>query len=125
MGEAFRLGGWGMYPTTIAGLVLVYWSLRYAITPDAVRALVVRRLSLLTFLVGCLGFVAGVIKTFVNASTAEASELGSLVVTGIGESLNNVGLALSMLVVSGLAMTVGTARRGSAGTAELTDPHVR
>jgi hypothetical protein len=25
MSEAFRLGGWGMYPTALAGIILVLW----------------------------------------------------------------------------------------------------
>lgn len=117
MGEAFRLGGWGMYPTAIAGLVLIFCALRYASTPDAMRALVVRRLSMLTFLVGALGTVAGVIK---SCTSAEPALLGSVVI-GIGESLNCLGLALVTLVIAGIATTIGAARRG-ANSAELADP---
>jgi hypothetical protein len=115
MGDAFRLGGWGMYPTAIAGLVLIFCALRYASAPDAMRALVVRRLSILTFLAGALGTCAGVIKTCTHA------QLGDVVV-GIGESLNCVGLALMTLVIAGIASTIGAARK-AAPDAELTDPH--
>lgn len=120
MSEAFRLGGWGMYPTTVIGLVLVYCALRYAVTPEAARALVVRRLSVLTFTVGCLGFVTGLIKSFVAVPDGSP---GSYVIVGIGESLNNIGLALVLLVISGLAMSIGAARRAATAGPELTDPH--
>jgi hypothetical protein len=122
MGEAFRLGGWGMYPTTIVGIVLVATALRYAIAPDAARSLLVRRLSFLTFLTGCLGFTVGVIKSFRAATETPASELGNVVVTGVGESLHNVALALVLLAITGIAMAIGTARRGASATDELVAP---
>ncbi len=118
MGEAFRLGGWGMYPTAIAGLVLIFCALRYASAPDATRALVVRRLSMLTFLAGSLGTVVGIIN---SCTHAEPSQLGPVVI-GIGESLNCLALALVTLVIAGIAMTAGAARKG-APDAELADPH--
>jgi len=122
MGEAFRLGGWGMYPTAIAGLVLFFTALRYAMTPDAIRALVVRRLSILTFLTGCLGFVVGVIKTCLHAKELPASELGGVIVTGVGESLHNLALALACLVMAGIAAAIGAARRGPNAGDELIAP---
>ncbi len=122
MGEAFRLGGWGMYPTTIFGLVLIVTAVRYAAAPEATRALVVRRLSLLTFLSGCLGFTVGMMKTFLYAKDLPASELGTVIVTGVGESLNNLALALSLLVIGGIAMAVGAARRAPGAGDELIAP---
>jgi hypothetical protein len=110
-----------MFPTLIAGLVLLGCAFRYASAPDGARALLVRRLQLLTFLTGTLGFIAGVIKSFTAASQAPG-ELGNYVVAGVGESLNNIGLAVGMLIVSQIAMSIGAARR-SGTSAELTDPH--
>ena len=123
MGEAFHQGGWGMYPTTIAGLVLVYTAIRYALAPDPNRAAVIRRLSLLTFIVGCLGFTVGLIKTCLGAGEMAPPDLGATIVQGFGESLNNVALALCMLVLAGIFATVGTARRApSKGGDELIAP---
>jgi hypothetical protein len=124
MGEAFRLGGWGMYPTTIAGLVLIAAAVQCARQPDVRRFRLVRHLSVLTFLVATLGFTTGVIKTFVTASSADPHELGGLVIGGVGESLNNIGLGLVMLVIAWIAASVGAYRAGSKPQgAELTDPH--
>ena len=111
MGDAFHHGGWGMYPTTIFGLVLIVTAVRYAMAPDAARALVVRRLSLLVFISGCLGFTVGCIKTFMAAAELPGSELGGLVITGIGESLNNIALAFCVLAIATIAMVAGAARR--------------
>ena len=122
MGEAFHQGGWGMYPTTIAGFVLIYMAGRYALAPDAVRAAVIRRLSLLTFIVGCLGFTVGLIKTCVAAAQLAPPELGPTIVQGFGESLNNVALALCMLAIAGIFACIGTARRSKPDGGELIAP---
>jgi hypothetical protein len=122
MGDAFQHGGWGMYPTTLFGLALIVTAIRYAIAPEAARALVVRRLSLLTFIAGCLGFTVGCIKTFMAAGQLPAADLGSVVVGGIGESLNNVAFALSLLLIAGIAMVLGAARRTPNAGDELIAP---
>jgi hypothetical protein len=123
MGDAFRMGGWGMYPTAIAGLVLIVCALRYAAGPDAGKALVVRRLQLLTFMVGCLGFCMGCIKSF-TAKTPEVTADFGAALAGVGESLNCIALALVTMVIAGIASTVGASRIGKNGGGELTDPHV-
>jgi hypothetical protein len=122
MGEAFHQGGWGMYPTTVAGLILIVTAIRYAMAPDAARALVVRRLSVVTFLTGLLGFTVGCIKTFLAAKDLPASELGSVIVTGVGESLNNIALSLCLVILGGIAMVVGAARRAPNAGDELIAP---
>ncbi len=117
MGDAFRSGGWGMYPTVIAGLVLVGAAISYAVRPDARGRLGVRALAMLTFLVACLGFVSGVIR---SCTAAADPETGRFVIVGIGESLTNIGLGLVMLVAAGIATAIGTYRtEPRTGGAEL------
>ena len=109
MSEAFRLGGWGMYPTLIAGLALGLTAFTYAARPDPRRRQIVKALAMLTFLVSCLGFTAGVIRTFLHAADAD---LGDLVI-GVGESLHNLGLGLMLLVLAGIGTAIGTFRTGA------------
>ena len=98
-------------------------AVRYALAPDANRAALVRRLSLLTFVVGCLGFTVGLIKTCLGAGQMAPPDLGAIVVQGFGESLNNVALALCMIVLAGIFACVGTARRAPGkGADELIAP---
>ena len=122
--EAFRLGGWGMYPTLVAGVILVACALRYARSSDAAALPLLKHLSILTFMVGSLGFITGVIKTFTSCADASAADVQKLVVVGTGESLCNVGLALMALVMARAAIAVG-AWRSRAGAASLVDPHSR
>ena len=123
--NAFHQGGWGMYPTTITGLFLVIAAVQYARRPDSRRSGIVRTLSALTFLVSCLGFVTGVIKSFAAAPMLGPDDLGTVVVAGIGESLNNIGLGLALLIVASIITAVGRHRATShdASCADLTDPH--
>ena len=120
--EAFRLGGWGMYPTTIAGVILLVTAIKYARTSDQSALPLIRHLSILTALVGTLGFVTGVIHAFTACGGATQNELPYYVVVGTGESLCNVGLAMVMLVMARAATAYGTYRSRRGGAA-LVDPH--
>ena len=120
--DAFRLGGWGMYPTLAAGVILITCAVRYARTCDAAALPLLKHLSILTLMVGSLGFITGLIKTFTSCGNASPTELQNFVVVGTGESLNNVGLALVSLVIARTAIAVGAWRARSSG-ASLVDPH--
>ena len=120
MTELFHLGGWGMYPTTIAGLVLVFVSLQFARNPDARRLQVARSLGVLTLLVGVLGFVMGVIRSF--TAVPPGDDAGTVALMGTGESLANLGLALVALVIGRIATTIGLARGTATPRADLIDP---
>ena len=125
MGEAFRLGGWGMYPTLFVGIVLVITAFRFAAGPARGRLHTIIGLGVLTFLVSCLGFVTGVIKTMISAGEIDPNAPGHVVIIGIGESLRNVGLGLMVLVVATIAVVIGLSRRGRAANevAAVVDPH--
>jgi hypothetical protein len=113
MSEAFRLGGWGMYPTMLAGLVLVTVAIRYAVAPDPRRRALVRSLAMLVFLTSCLGFVSGSIRSLISGAQMAASDAGNLIAQGIGESLENIGLGLALLVMAAIATAIGTSRAGA------------
>lgn len=119
MGEAFHLGGWGMYPTAIIGGVLVITAGRYALHPDRRRMPLLVCMQVLTLLSATLGFVTGVIK-----STTAAGELANPtgpVIVGFGESLVNIGWGLVLMTVATIAIAIGLARtRGTPAT--LVDP---
>lgn len=121
MMEAFRLGGWGMYPTTIAGLVLVLAAARYAKDPTRGRQRVVRHLTALTFLVSCLGFVTGVINAFTKIPEMDG-DTGKLVIQGVGESLCNIGAGLVLMIIATIIATVG-ASRSAHDLADSVDTH--
>lgn len=115
-----------MYPTTLAGIVLLIAAALYAAHPDRRRMHLVRCLSVMTLLVSCLGFVTGVINAFTSIGDSTLPDIGKVVVTGVGESLMNIGLGLCMLVLAWIATSIGAARSRASATsvgAELADPH--
>jgi hypothetical protein len=122
MSQLFKLGGWGMYPTTFVGILLVACAVQYARDPRAQRTQIVRYMSLLTMLVASLGFISGVVKSLTNLPAGSEYVAGQFAAIGIGESLVNLGLGLFMLVVAWGAMSVG-AQRASTTQSTLTDPH--
>src|SRR5690348_5351015 len=64
MSEAFHMGGWGMYPTLVFGILLVAASVRYAISPERRFVPLQVSLGILTLVGGGLGFITGTIKSF-------------------------------------------------------------
>jgi hypothetical protein len=109
MGEAFRLGGWGMYPTLIFGLFLTLWAMRYAASPDPHTLPLVKSLGLLTVLSGLLGTVTGVIKAIIAVGQLPP-EKHFLWVIGFGEALNCFGLGLVLAVLASLFVSAGNYR---------------
>ena len=107
--EAFRLGGWGMYPTLIFGLLTVAAAVRYAYSPE--RRFVPLQLSLgiLTLGSGGLGFVTGLIASFQYIERVEPDRRW-IWMLGVGESLHNMALALGLLTVGAIAASVGAYR---------------
>ena len=112
MSEAFHNGGWGMFPTSIMGLVLLVVAGLYARRPAKGQLGIVLGFAAMTFLAGCLGFVAGAIKTLSAAGQLNDPTMspGQLAALGISESLNNIALALVMLVLAAIVTTIGTIR---------------
>lgn len=106
--ESFHNGGMGMWPTLVVGLLMIGISARYAVSPERRFVPLIVASSVLTSLMGALGFVTGLIATsqYYDMNAAPPN----VVVVGFGESLNNVGLAIVLLVVGMLAVTVGAAR---------------
>jgi hypothetical protein len=109
MREAFYMGGWGMYPTLVFGLLMIAASVRYAVRPERRFVPLQVSLGLVTFLAGSLGFVTGVIKSFLAMGEVTADRRW-IWLLGTGEALNCVGLALTLLIIGSLAASVGALR---------------
>jgi len=118
MGEAFHLGGWGMYPTTIVGLVVIFTAFLYARDPDRRRYAIVKTLSILVLLTSVLGFIVGTMKSFLATMDIPSAEASHYALVGVGESLHNVALGLCVLVVTWIMVAVGASRTAAPPTRE-------
>jgi len=109
MSEMFHMGGFGMYPTTIFGLMLIAASVRYAMSPEKRLVPLQVSLGMVTLASGGLGFVTGLIKSSM-AIGGVGPDKRWIWVLGMGESLTNVALALALIVIGALAASVGALR---------------
>lgn len=110
MRDAFIAGGWGMYPTLIAGLALLAACLRYASRPESRHVPLMVSLGLFTLFAGTLGFITGVMASLNAYAGPLASEGSPVLYLGIEESLHNVALALLMTTFSAIAASIGAWR---------------
>ncbi len=110
MQDAFIAGGWGMYPTLLAGLALIATCFQYARRPDSRYVPLMLALGIFTLLAGALGFSTGIIS-MLRYYTAPGAEHGTFVLfAGFYESLHNVVLALLLAVLGALLASVGAWR---------------
>ena len=109
MSEAFHLGGIGMYPTALFGLLMVAAALRYALSPQPRFVPLQVSLGIMTLSSGGLGFVTGLIKS-VSAIGGVSPDMRWIWTLGMGEALHNVALALALVTVGSIAASVGALR---------------
>lgn len=110
MVNAFREGGFGMYPTLAFGLLLLAVGLAYALKPERKLVAVFAILGAVDFLSGLMGATMGFITTFMHVSKLPEDQQFGVTLVGIQESLQNVSLALIFLVLSTLILAAGTLR---------------
>ena len=108
--EAFKLGGWGMFPTLICGVLTVIVSLRYAVKPEKRFVPLLITTNVMTLVAGTLGFVTGLIATSNYIHEVETSKVPLITVIGAGESLHNIALALILMMLAAIAATIGAFR---------------
>lgn len=110
LANAFHEGGWPMFPILILGILLIIAAGRYAMAPDARQLLVVRSLGKVTLAFGVLGSVLGMIHCLGAMGQVPADKVITITLLGLGESINNLALALALGVIAGLVTTVGALR---------------
>lgn len=104
--EQFCMGGWGMWPTMIFGLIFAAISIRYAVSPNKRQIPLIVSLGVLTLSSGLLGFTTGLITT-AHFYTQELNADPRIPWQGFGESLNNVAFALIFTTFAAVAVTIG------------------
>lgn len=109
-------GGFGMYPTTAFGLLLLACSVLLLLRPQRRHVPLVVSLAALTASSGLLGFSTGLISTFRYLQNVEPSEQLKLAALGCAEALNNFVLALLILVFAGILCAASAVRALRAGS---------
>lgn len=111
MREIFHVGGFGMYPTALFGLLLIAASIRYAIKPESRLIPLQITLCLLTLFAGALGFTTGIITSFSAMGGVPGDGSAKWIpLIGAAESLHNVALALVLVIMAAIAASIGAGR---------------
>ncbi len=110
--EFFRDGGWGMYPTTLFGILLLAAGVAYAALPERRFVPLLVSLGVVVFGSGCLGCVTGFVSTFRYIQQVPEAKQSMTTLLGVSESLNNLVLAFIFIVLSTLIASVGALRLG-------------
>lgn len=113
----FRDGGWGMYPTSIFGFLLVASGVLLMLRPERRFVALVVSLGVLTLGSGVLGTAVGIVNTFHYLTKVPAADQFKIGALGCAESLNVVVLALILGVLASLFAAVAALRASRAKTA--------
>jgi dipeptide/tripeptide permease len=119
MGTFFRDGGWGMYPTTLFGFLLVAAGVLCLLRPERRFVPLVLCLGALTLSSGLLGTTTGLVNTFhYLPRVQEVDQRFTIAALGCAESLNNLVLALILLTLTGVLGAVAALRAALSSRAE-------
>ena len=107
----FRDGGWGMYPTSLFGFLLVAAGVLCVIRPERRFVPLLLSLGAMTTGSGLLGCAVGLVTTFhYLPRVPEVDQRFTIAALGCAESLNNVVLALILVVLASLLSAVAALR---------------
>lgn len=110
MQDFFTAGGWGMYPTLLAGLAFIATCFQYSRRPESRYVPLMVALGLFTLLAGALGFATGLISLLRYYASPAAEQGPQVLFAGFSESLHNVVLALLLSTLGALLASVGAWR---------------
>jgi hypothetical protein len=111
-------GGWPMYPILVLGILLLAGAFRYLKQPDGQKLPLLCILGILTLVMGGFGTVLGVIHTLTALHSVPPDLVIRIALQGLGESLNDLSLALMMIIAAGVLASVGALRAEEAQATE-------
>jgi hypothetical protein len=111
---AFVLGGLGMYPILITGIILIVASIRYAIDGEPIRlrfilATVLAMLTMMSFWTIC-DIVVMLKGMYTSGWTSEPAR--TAMAHGISAVINQWGLGLLDMTIASISVAVGAYRVG-------------
>lgn len=108
--HAFQEGGWGMWPTLIFGTAALALAVRHAVSPKKELLPLILGVGSATIFAGWLGMTIGVMTSIRYVQNHPLPERGAILMIGVGESLQNIALALVLSVLVALMTGFGSWR---------------
>jgi len=102
----FAAGGWGMYPTTVFGFLLLAAIGLHALRPEPRYERVITALMIIVITGGMLGTATGICNTVHYLDQVPADKQLITFANGTEESLHNLVLAGIIIVIANLIAAV-------------------
>lgn len=115
----FASGGYGMYPTSVFGFLLVAACVHYALRPQPRSARLALTLGIVTFASGLLGTFVGICNSAHYLGQVPEPKQLEILALGVQESLHVVVLSLILIVLGGLVASAGAYRSNGGATGPL------
>jgi hypothetical protein len=115
MFTAFLLGGFGMYPILVTGLILIVASVRYAIDTEPIRLRFIMATAVAMLAIMLFWTVLDIIlmlKAMYDPSEAAGKELRDAFAHGLSAVLNQWALGLLDMTVASIVVAIGVYRSG-------------
>jgi hypothetical protein len=107
----YENGGYGMYPTTLFGFLLVLSACLYLLRPESRYLRFVLTTGCLTIAWGVLGTLTALMVVFRFVQHVAAADQLRAAVIGCAEAINNLVLALILVALGGLVTLFGVVRQ--------------
>jgi len=107
----YENGGYGMYPTTLFGFVLILVACLHLLRPEGRYLPAVVTTACLTVAWGALGTLTGLMVVFRFVQHVEAQDQLRVAVLGFAEAINNLMLGLILAILGGLVTLAGVLRK--------------
>ncbi len=115
--DFYYAGGFGMYPVTVFGFLLVVSCVLYTLRLRPHHAKLARVLSGTTVMAGLLGTATGICTTAFYLPKVEQAKQLEIFALGLQESLHNLILALIFVIIASLIASAGILRDARAKAA--------
>jgi hypothetical protein len=112
---AFILGGLGMYPILVTGLIIVVASIRYALDGEPIRLRFIVATAVAMFAMMMFWTLCDVVIMFrgMHAAQVTADKARTALEEGLSAVINQWGLGLLAISLAAIAVAIGTYRAGA------------
>ena len=107
----YEAGGYGMYPTTLFGFILVLAACLYCLRPEKRFFAVAVTSGVLTVASGILGTFTGLMVVFTYVRYVEPADAAQVAVVGSAQAFANIVFALVLAILAGMVMLGGVIRQ--------------
>jgi hypothetical protein len=112
---AFLLGGLGMYPILVTGLIIIVAAIRYALDGEPIRLRFIAATAIAMLAMMMFWTLCDVVIMFrgMHAVPVTADKAHTALEEGLSAVINQWGLGLLAISVAAIAVAVGTYRVGA------------